>query len=105
MFRCAFAVVALSLMLAGAAFAQEREIWKIGEFDNSSAEFGNQPASDLFVISKNHARDWPITQRAVATNKIASATPLRIRFQLANSLRGIYTLKVGLLVLTPRLPV
>jgi alpha-mannosidase len=105
MFRCAFAVVALSLMLAGAAFAQERVIWKIGEFDNSSAEFGSRPASDAFVISKNQARDWPITQNAVAANKIASATPLRIRFQLATSPRGVFTLKVGLLVLTPRLPV
>src|SRR5215216_6830016 len=105
MYRCAFAVVALSLMLAGSALAQERSIWKIGEFDNSSAEFGNQPTSDLFVISKNQAGDWPSTQRAVAANNAASATPLRVRFQLPNAPRGVFTLRVGLLVLTPRLPV
>src|SRR5215217_6691694 len=102
MYRCAFAVVALCLMLASSALAQERSIWKIGEFDNSSAEFGNQPSSDLFVISKNQARDWPSTQRA---NNAASATPLRVQFQLANAPRGVFTFKVGLLVLTPRLPV
>src|SRR5215216_3304906 len=105
MYRCAFAVVALSLMLAGSALAQEGSIWKIGEFDTSSAEFGNQPSSDLFVISKNQARDWPITQRAVAANNAASATSLRVRFQLADTPRGVFTLRVGLLVLTPRLPV
>jgi len=105
MYRCAFAIVALSLVLAGSVLAQERSIWKIGEFDNSSAEFGSQPSSDLFVISKNQPRDWPLTQRAVATDKVASATPLRVRFELANPPRGVFTLKVGLLVLTPRLPV
>src|SRR5215213_272074 len=105
MYRCAFAVVALCLMLAGSALAQEHSIWKIGEFDNSSAEFGNQPSSDLFVISENHARDWPSTQRAVPARNAASATPFRIQFQLANAPHGVFTFKVGLLVLTPRLPV
>ncbi|HEY0430852.1 MAG TPA: polysaccharide lyase family protein, partial [Pyrinomonadaceae bacterium] len=92
-------------MLASSALAQEHSIWKIGEFDNSSAEFGNQPSSGPFVISKNQARDWPSTQRAVPTNNATSATPLRIHFQLADAPQGVFTFKVGLLVLTPRLPV
>jgi hypothetical protein len=94
-------------MLSISALAQEgRSIWKIGEFDDSSAEFSDKvTSSTTYVVSSSQSRDWPRTQQAVLPGKIAEASPRRIQFDLLTAPRGAYRLKIGLIVHTPRVPV
>jgi alpha-mannosidase len=93
-------------MLAVGCLAQEeRAVWKIGSFDETSAEFGEQAsASRPFVVNESPAKDWPRVQQAVVPGKAADATPLRIRFELPVVPQGTYTLRLGLIVQTPRAP-
>jgi alpha-mannosidase len=94
----------LSLMLAVSALAQERAVWRIGDFDNSSFEFGASSIGAAFVVSENHPKDWGATQQAVALGRVSGAAARRIQFDLADAPRGTFKLKLGLIVLTPRLP-
>jgi alpha-mannosidase len=99
--------VVLSLMLAASALGQEaRSVWKIGDFNGSSFEFGGRSSqSVIFVISENQAQDWPPFQQAVVPERIDKAVGRRIQFELRDAPRGIYRLKLGLIMLTPRVPV
>jgi hypothetical protein len=99
--------IVLSLILSTSALAQEgRSIWKIGEFDDSSAEFSEQvTSSSPYVVSSSRSRDWPRTQQAVLPGKIAEASPRKIQFNLLTAPRGAYQLKIGLIVHTPRVAV
>jgi hypothetical protein len=95
------------LLLSVNALAQgERSIWKIGDFDSSFAEFGTDSTatSRVFVISKSQPQDWFGTQQAVLPDKIGETTSRRIQFELSEAPQGIFKLKLGLIVLTPRLP-
>jgi alpha-mannosidase len=106
MHRHALRGVVLSLILAVSALGQERSIWKIGDFNSSSFEFTGQPAqASVFVVSVNQSKDWTASQPAVVPEKIGSAVPRRIQFELPEAPRGIYRLKLGLIMLTPRVPV
>jgi len=92
--------------------------WQIGRFDKSSMEFklheppapkpgAAQGQTDLvYVIGKSKAEtDWPAFQ-AGSSNGIAGyrAHPYAIQFELPSAPRGLYTLKVALLVESPRVP-
>ncbi|HEX8141165.1 MAG TPA: glycoside hydrolase family 38 C-terminal domain-containing protein [Pyrinomonadaceae bacterium] len=106
MHRHALRGVVLSLILAASALAQERAVWKIGSFDLSSAEFGGQASTPgPFVVNESQPRDWPGVQQAVTPAKAVEATPRRIRFALSDAPRGVYRLRLGLIVHTPRAPV
>jgi alpha-mannosidase len=95
----------LSLILAAGSPAQERAVWKIGSFDDSSAEFGEQASMTRpFVVNESEAREWPRVQQAVVPAKAADAAPRRIRFELPGAPRGTYRLRLGLIVHTPRAP-
>ncbi|HWT02488.1 MAG TPA: polysaccharide lyase family protein [Pyrinomonadaceae bacterium] len=95
----------LSLILAASALAQERAVWQIGEFDNSSSEFGGSTAPAVFVVSESRPKEWGATQQAIPPVKISETAGRRIQFDLKDAPRGTYSLKLGLIVLTPRLPV
>ncbi|HEX8922761.1 MAG TPA: polysaccharide lyase family protein, partial [Pyrinomonadaceae bacterium] len=95
----------LSLILAVSAYGQERSIWKIGDFNSSFAEFNSSTTSGgQFVISQSQPKDWAATQPAVSPNKIETVSPRRIQFSLMDAPRGAYRLKLGLITITPRLP-
>ena len=95
----------LSLMLAASALAQERAVWRIGDFDNSSSEFGASSAGAAFLVSENRPKDWGATQQSVPPGVVSETAARRIQFDLADAPRGTFTLELGLIVLTPRLPV
>jgi len=98
--------------LALTAGAQQRPIWQIGQFDDSSREFHDSFGVDYanvlsdvnYVVGKNTARDWLRFQPGPA-NGLAGARlhPFRIDFTLHDSPRGTYLLKLAMLYETPRL--
>ncbi len=95
----------MTLALALCARAQEgRALWQIGEFDGSSGEFGAQ-AAGAFDAARGKAKDWGATQQAVVESKADASAARRIRFELADEPRGLYRLRLGLILNTPRVPV
>ncbi len=102
-------------MLAASAFptcAQQRTIWQIGQFDDSSHEFHDsfgveytKPSSDVdYVVGKSTARDWPRFQPGPANGQAGGRLhPFRIDFTLSEAPRGTYVLKLAILYETPRL--
>jgi hypothetical protein len=93
-------------------------VWQIGRFDESSVEFtrrgapapkpgAGQAQYDLvYVIGKSKAEtDWPGFQPG-SSNGTAGYRPhpYAIQFDLPSTPRGLYTLKVALLVESPRVP-
>ena len=98
------------------AGAIEEAVWQIGQFDQSSAEFhqgeikaplvaGAQRQSDvLYMIGKsNPASDWPAFQPGSSNGGAGFRPhPYVIQFDLPGAPQGLYTLKVALLVETPR---
>jgi alpha-mannosidase len=100
------------------ATAASQVIWQIGKFDRSSLEFTrrNPPApkpgaeqapSDLvYVIGRSKAEtDWPGFQPGSSNGKAGYRPhPYAIQFDLPARPRGLYSLKVALLVESPRVP-
>lgn len=92
--------------------AQQRKIWQIGTFDDSSREFHDtfgvnyaSPSSDVgFIIGRSTAKDWLRFQPGPA-NGMAGARPhpFHIQFDLKAPPRGTYLLRVAVLYETPRL--
>jgi len=99
------------------AEAASTVVWQIGKFDRSSLEFtrrdappkpgaGQAQADLVYVIGKSKAEtDWPAFQPG-SSNGIAGYRPhpYAIQFDLPSSPQGLYTLKVALLVESPRVP-
>jgi hypothetical protein len=100
------------------AEAASTVVWQIGRFDESSVEFTRRGApapkpatgqaqNDLvYVIGKSKAAtDWPGFQPG-SSNGTAGYRPhpYAIQFDLPSTPRGLYTLKVALLVESPRVP-
>jgi hypothetical protein len=53
-------------MFVASAMAQERSRWKIGAFDDSSAEFGGPSSTTrVFVVNESQTKDREATQQAV----------------------------------------
>src|ERR1035437_8672287 len=98
--------------LPSALCAQQRTVWGIGVFDQSSLEFHDSfgvdyagRSSDVdFTVGKSTLQDWLRFQPGPA-NGLAGGPlhPFRIRFRLQDAPRGVYTLKFGVLYETPRL--
>jgi hypothetical protein len=91
-------------------------VWQIGKFDESSSEFNqgavrppaftapHAKADVLYVVGKsNPATDWPAFQPGSANGRAEFRPhPFVIQFDLPKTPQGLYTLKVALLVETPR---
>jgi alpha-mannosidase len=106
MHRHALRGVVLLLILAGSALGQGRPVWKIGEFNGSSSEFTGPPSqSGVFVVSQSQPKEWAASQQAVVPEKIGGAAARRIQFELQDAPLGVYRLKLGLIMFTPRVPV
>lgn len=96
----------LLLILSAGAFAQERVIWKIGDFNDTAFEFSVDPnsAGRVYVVPTGKSSDWAGSQQAVLSGKTDDAKAGKIRFDLPDAPRGIITLKLGLIVKTARVP-
>ena len=95
--------------------AASKAVWQIGKFDQSSVEFNHGgalppnfavPPDVLYIVGKSKpATDWPAFQPGSANGRAEFRPhPYTIQFDLPEAPRGLYTLKVALLVETPRVP-
>ena len=98
------------LCLCPSANASSSVLWQIGKFDDSSSEFAHpgrwlQAGRVVYVVGKSTpGKDWPFFQPGSANGKDGDRPhPYEIAFNLDGTPRGLYTLKVGLLVENPRL--
>jgi hypothetical protein len=94
----------LTLTFAVCAGAQERRVWQIGEFNNSSDEFGTQ-VRGAFDPASGRVKEWGATQQAIVPGEGDASSSRVIRFELSDEPRGAYRLRLGLIIATPRLPV
>ncbi|HUZ47091.1 MAG TPA: polysaccharide lyase family protein [Terriglobia bacterium] len=93
---------------AGASSSQT--VWRIGRFDKSYAEFhsGAVPTpAPAYVIGKSLAKkDWYGFQPGTANGRAGTRPhPLTIQFDMKEAPKGLYTLKVGMVVRTRRLSI
>jgi len=106
--RYAVAGILLSLMLSVSASAQdERTIFKIGAFDNSSEEFALAAAAPVvYAVASGEPQKWVGTQQAVVPARAGAADAARkIQFELQSAPQGTYQLRIGLILKTARAPV
>jgi len=110
--------LAMMICLYQRAEAASKAVWQIGKFDQASGEFNHgevrppilaagHPKSDvLYIVGKsNPATDWPAFQPGSANGSAEFRPhPYTIQFDLPETPRGLYTLRVALLVETPRVP-
>ncbi|MDR3674456.1 MAG: polysaccharide lyase family protein [Acidobacteriota bacterium] len=110
-------LLAVIISLCQPAAAASQTVWQIGKFDKSSLEFfrlntpipkpaGQSQSDVVYVIGKSkEENDWPNFQPG-SSNGIAGHRPhpYTIQFDLPSIPRGLYTLKVALLVERPRVP-
>jgi len=111
-------VLVIVVCFCPCAGAASKAVWQIGKFDQSSGEFNQgevrppvfaaaHPKSDvLYIVGKSKpATDWPAFQPGSANGRAEFRPhPYTIQFDLSEAPRGVYTLKVALLVETPRVP-
>jgi alpha-mannosidase len=97
--------------LTASLCAQQRTLWQIGKFDDSSQEFrshginySSQKSDVVYTVGSSHARDWlrfqPGPANAVAGGRLH---PFQVNFTLQQAPRGLYQLRVAVLYETPRL--
>jgi alpha-mannosidase len=104
--RRSLSALILTCAFALCARAQERAVWRIGEFDGSSDEFGvGLPAGRAFDARADRPKDWGATQQAVLAGKDDASAARRIRFDLPEAPRGTYRLRLGLILNSARVPV
>ncbi|HEX6880188.1 MAG TPA: polysaccharide lyase family protein [Terriglobales bacterium] len=101
------AVVQLSVL----SLAAEKTVWRIGKYDQASAEFKGQdidyanPKSDpVFRVGKSADADWYRFQPGPANGMTGGRLhPFTILFDLPQQPKGLYKLKFAILYETPRL--
>jgi len=110
------AVLGLVVFLAASPlFGQEKILWQIGQFDQSSEEFGTSfgfgPGSTVQadpvyrVGQSNWKKDWAGFQAGSANGLAGSREhPFTIIFSLDTPPRGLFTLRLATLPYMPRRP-
>jgi alpha-mannosidase len=93
---------------ASAPRAAWQPVWKIGTFDQSSAEFhggaATVSAAPYIVGKSTPAKDWFAFQAGSGNGLFGHQPhPVSIEFNLAGKPRGVYRMKVALLVEHPRI--
>ena len=103
----------LSFQFPTTVQAASQAIWQVGTFDQSSQEFKAEgidylnPAQDpVFIVGKSDpAKDWYAFQPGSGNGAAGGRPhPFTIKFDLAGSPQGVFSLKVGLLTYMPRTP-
>ena len=109
---------ALTLCFCISAEGAPKTVWQIGRFDQSSSEFNQDKlrspelgstqsmSNVLYIVGKSKPdTDWPAFQPGSVSGTADHRThPYTIQFDLHEAPRGLYTLRVALLVETQRLP-
>jgi hypothetical protein len=107
------AVNGLMLMFTFArpAIAEQRVLWEIGKFDQSSYEFSTQvdftnpDYNPTFKIGKSNSKDWPASQPGSATKRAgARPHPYTILFNIPGSPKGSYQLRIAVILNRSRIP-
>lgn len=104
-------ISALVVLATTAAYATDRTVWKIGEFNGSSEEFRSQgidyanPKSDpVYVVGRSTDNDWYRFQPGPANGMTGGRThPFTVKFSFADAPHGLYHLRIAMLYETPRL--
>lgn len=112
----AFLMPALCLAASGAAAqggeAGARTLWQIGQFDQSSHEFNgridlrNPSVNPMYVVGQSvAARDWPEFQPgSLNQDEGGRPHPYAISFNLPGQPKGVYRLKIAVILTHPRVP-
>lgn len=109
-----FAVLVLN-NAPGAAAQQglhgEKVLWQIGEFDQTSREFGHDFDLDsgnlkpIFTIGQSKTADWPASQTTSVNGSAGKQpTPYTIVFQMQKPVAGSYRLTIAALLVNPAVP-
>jgi len=101
----------LVFTFARPAIAEQRVLWEIGKFDQSSYEFSthvdftNPNYIPTFKIGKSNTKDWPAFQPGSAA-KWAGARPhpYTILFNITGSPQGSYQLRISVILNRSRVP-
>src|SRR5215470_16887496 len=104
-----FSACAFLALFAQIAIAQSNEVWRIGMFDGSSAEFAGGPPDKplVFEIGKDQqGKSWHAFAPAfLSGGKSTSANaPRSIRFELKENVQSNFRLRVSLLIENPSVP-
>ena len=105
-----FAISCLAITsFSSLANAQQSEVWRIGTFDGSSAEFAGGVAAKPveFVIGRdNPSKSWYSFAPAFfpSGKSTAANAPRTIRFELKENTLGNFRLRVSLLIEDPSVP-
>ncbi|MFN7993908.1 MAG: polysaccharide lyase family protein [Bryobacteraceae bacterium] len=82
-------------------------VWRLGQFDHSSAEFRGQTGKNVAVDAglRDAAAQWPAMQAGSknARNQ-ADAGPRTIRFKVTEAAHESYTLELAIMLGYPRIP-
>ncbi|HYG11316.1 MAG TPA: glycoside hydrolase family 38 C-terminal domain-containing protein [Pyrinomonadaceae bacterium] len=105
--RYAVSGMLLLLLLCATASSQERTVFKIGAFDNSSEEFAPAASAPVvYTVATGRPQNWVGVQQAVVPGKAGAAEAARkIQFELQSAPQGTYRLRLGLIIKTARAPV
>ena len=112
--RC-FVFLALPLLTPLAAAHQQSQnskiVWQIGEFDQTSREFGHNFDLDsdslkpVFVVGQSKTADWPAGQTTGVNSTTGKhANPYSIVFTLPASPAQNYRLTIAALIVNPAVP-
>jgi alpha-mannosidase len=85
-------------------------VWQIGEFDQSSLEFGHNfdPRSEsfkpVFTIGQSKTEDWPGWQSTSGEGSGSHPKPYTVVFNLPKPPEGNYRLTIGAILSNPSVP-
>lgn len=89
----------------------QKVLWRIGEFDQTSREFGHnfdferQDFAPVFTVGQSKTEDWPAWQATWRDGDTAKRpTPYAIVFDLQNPPAGEYHLRIAALLVNPSVP-
>jgi alpha-mannosidase len=91
--------------------SDEKVLWRIGEFDQTSREFGHnleverEGFAPVFRVGQSKTEDWPARQETWAGGSAETRpTPYTIVFDLPSRPRGEYHLRISALLVNPSMP-
>src|SRR5262252_4986664 len=89
----------------------EKQVWQIGEFDQTSREFGrnfefeSDEFKPVFVVGQSKTVEWPAVQvGSISRVGGKHSPPYTIQFRLAPTSKENYKLKVAVLLVNPAVP-
>ena len=96
---------------AGQTPAKNVLVWQMGEFDQTSREFGHnfdlesETLKPVFTVGQSKTADWPAWQTTWVNGAPGKrATPYTILFSLPEAPSGIYRLTISVLLVNPSVP-